>query len=65
MALTETVTGTSIFKERTIREELANQITAAQDNLVRLTKLEHTIPARYLEMTRDQVWEKFGFHIHF
>lgn len=54
-----------IHSEETIRQRIAQGFERHQEQLARLAKLEHTIPAKYLDMTPDQVWEKFGFSIHF
>lgn len=61
----EPVSSISARTSPTLREEIANDIANAQDRLTRLAKLEHTIPARWLDMTREQVWEKFGVSLHF
>lgn len=50
---------------RTIRQEISEQADSLQEQLARLAKLEHTLPAKWLSMTREEVWEKAGIHIHF
>jgi len=58
--------GVDTFRnDKTIRERIAEGFERHQEQLARLAKLEHTIPAKYLDMTPDQVWEKYGFSIHF
>lgn len=57
--------GDTARQQSTIRERIAIQLADAQDRVTQLSKLEHTIPARWLDMTSDQIWEKFGFHVAF
>ena len=61
----ETVSSINEYKEPTLRERIAHNLAEAQDRVTQLSKLEHTLPARWLDMTGDQIWEKFGFHVHF
>ena len=51
--------------DKTIRQRIAEGLERHQEQLARLAKLEYSIPAKYLDMTPDQVWEKHGFSIHF
>jgi len=53
------------YTPMTVRQHLAQSAERAQDEVLRIAKLEHTIPAKLLDLTPDQVWEKYGFHIHF
>lgn len=52
-------------REKTIRERIAYGISSRQEEVARFAKLEHTIPSHWLDMTPYQIWEKFGFSIHF
>ena len=56
---------TSSYTSLTVRQRLAQSAERAQEEVLRIDKLEHTIPAKLLDLTPDQVWEKYGFHIHF
>lgn len=49
----------------TLREDIANAMEEHQDAIARLAKTEHTLPARWLDMTREQINEKHGIWIHF
>lgn len=61
----EQVVGVSSFTPLTVRQCLAQSAEHAQEEVLRIAKLEHTIPAKLLDLTPEQVWEKYGFRIYF
>lgn len=65
MVLTETNGEPFSRKESTIRERIAEELESHQEVMARLAKLEHTLPSKVLDLTGTQVWEKYGYHIHF
>lgn len=60
----DTCSSPTILPARTIREEIERSREDLQAALARLSKVEHTLPTRWLEMTRDQIHEKHGIWLH-
>ncbi len=48
----------------TLRAEVNMRLEQLREDVVRLTKIEHTLPARWYDMTREQIFEKTGVWVH-